>query len=353
MRIQGELLKLGIGVSATTVASVVAQLGPGAGTAAPRPRLVGVPARPSAQHARRRSKLGADRQLCGGRRRPRGQRTRAEPAGPGWVGWPGRSRRQPLPGRCCRASARVSAAASAEPLGASARSPCDSSTVAPTAIASIACPRRSPKSRPALVPQPNASAATSRPSPVAPRVRTNHASDPSADPRPTAPRRQRNRSTTTPSRQPEPSFFTLHASYSWMNSPSRSRRRRRAVVFCGVGSRPFGGRRWSARWGESAETNEPDASRSRGRVCEPYGNLRCSVGLLRCLAQARVAPSCLPRRLASTLELDAAARAGRFSLQISTTEFTNPTGRQREGTRRVRESESACKCRKDRQEAQT
>lgn len=137
-------------------------------------------------------------------------------------------------------------------------------------------------------------------------------SDPSVDPRPTAARRQRNRSTTTPSRKPEPSFYTPNAAYSWMSSPSRSRRRRRAVVFCGVGSRSFGGRRWSARWGESTETNEPYASRSRERVCEPYGNLRCLAGLLRCLAQTRVAPSCLPRRSTPTLELDIAARFDDF-----------------------------------------
>jgi putative transposase len=57
MRIQGELLKLGIDVSATTVVTVlrVSGLGP-----APRrigPQLGGVPTRPSAEHARHRPPL--------------------------------------------------------------------------------------------------------------------------------------------------------------------------------------------------------------------------------------------------------------------------------------------------------
>jgi hypothetical protein len=40
MRIQGDLLKLGISVSATTIATVLRKSGPGPGTAAHRPQLV-------------------------------------------------------------------------------------------------------------------------------------------------------------------------------------------------------------------------------------------------------------------------------------------------------------------------
>ncbi len=50
----------------------VARVGPGPGAPADRPQLVCVPARPSAQHARRRSALRARR------RWPRGRRVRAQ-----------------------------------------------------------------------------------------------------------------------------------------------------------------------------------------------------------------------------------------------------------------------------------
>jgi hypothetical protein len=61
MRIQGELKGLGIGVSATTIATVLRKRGPRAGAATDRPQLVSVPARPGAQPGRRRSALGAGR----------------------------------------------------------------------------------------------------------------------------------------------------------------------------------------------------------------------------------------------------------------------------------------------------
>ena len=55
MRIEGELLKLGISVSATTIATVLRKSGPGAVAPAHRPELVCVPARPGIRPARRRS----------------------------------------------------------------------------------------------------------------------------------------------------------------------------------------------------------------------------------------------------------------------------------------------------------
>jgi hypothetical protein len=88
LRIQGELLKLGVSVSATTIATRLRVSGLGPAPAPDRPSPVGVSARPSAEHARRRSPLRA-------RSRPRGQPGGAQRSNSGSRDLQGRSREAP------------------------------------------------------------------------------------------------------------------------------------------------------------------------------------------------------------------------------------------------------------------
>jgi hypothetical protein len=80
---------------------------------------------------------------------PRRRCVRAERVAPGWAGPPGGGWRRLHPGGCRRAMFSLSS--SLEPAGgaAAARSPCDPRAIAAAAVASIACSRRTPKSRPA------------------------------------------------------------------------------------------------------------------------------------------------------------------------------------------------------------
>ncbi len=164
MRIQGELLKLGISVSRP-----------------PRSRSC-CGARASGR--RRDGSAPAGRSSCAPKRTACSAAVRAPPretttsgtmrpsrtVAPGWAGPPGGSWRPLLAGGCGRAT--FSFSSHVEPFGvaAAARSPRDPRAVAAAAVASIACSRRTPKSRPALVPQPGARA---RPQshPVPARVR--------------------------------------------------------------------------------------------------------------------------------------------------------------------------------------
>jgi hypothetical protein len=123
----------------------------------------------------------------------------------------------------CSFSSRV------EPFGVAtaARSPPDPRAVAAAAVASIACSRRTPESRPALVQQPSAQARRQS-HPVQAAFAAIRASDPLGTLRGSSgPRRRRNRSTTRPRRTPEPSFFTPQARQLCDSKPrSRSPLRR-------------------------------------------------------------------------------------------------------------------------------
>ncbi len=140
----------------------VAKLGAGTGAATDRPQLVGVPARPSAQHARRQTELR-------GRRRPRGRCVRVQRVAPGWVGPPGGGWRPPLHGGCRRATFSLSSGV--EPFGApeAERSPRDPRAVTAAAVASIACSRRTPKRAGLRRPTAKCSGATSKRSALGPR----------------------------------------------------------------------------------------------------------------------------------------------------------------------------------------
>jgi hypothetical protein len=167
-------VKLGITVSATTIATVLRASGLG-----PAPRRIG-PGWSEFLRAQAQSMLGGGLHSAAGNDGLEGngaRRSRAVQDG---------EARQ-LQADDKRSAAAVaeprlgfSPAISAEPLDAAVRSPCDARTGAPTAIASVACPRQT-KSRPALIPRPSAqtrrqSHGRSRPA----SARTNHASDPLA-----------------------------------------------------------------------------------------------------------------------------------------------------------------------------
>jgi hypothetical protein len=143
MRIQGELLKLGVSVSATTIATVLRR--PGLG---PAPRRIG-PSWSEFLRAQAKSMLGGDLRSGMGAGLEDNSSERSEPAQEGEArqvdGWRPSSR-----GYSCPDPSGSSTAAGAAPP-ATACSPCRSWTVAPEAIASIARSRRTPKSRLALV----------------------------------------------------------------------------------------------------------------------------------------------------------------------------------------------------------
>ena len=203
VRIQGELLKLGISVSGTTIATVLRSSGLG-----PAPRRIGPSwsefERASAEHARRQSELR-------GGRRPRGRCVRAERVAPGWAGPPGGSWRPPLRGGCRRATFSFSSRVERFGAAAAARSPRDPRAVAAAAVASIACSRRTPKSRPALVPQPSVQARRQNHPVPAHGRRQPRIESPREAARIFTPATARNRSTTGPPSTPEPSFFTPQA----------------------------------------------------------------------------------------------------------------------------------------------
>jgi hypothetical protein len=112
MRIEGVLLKLGIGVLATTIASVLRRA-----RASVRRRGGSAPSWSEFLRAQAHSLVGGGLSSALG-----GDGLGADAAepggpGPGWRGPPSGSGRKPLPGRCCRASAGFSPAARAETLG--------------------------------------------------------------------------------------------------------------------------------------------------------------------------------------------------------------------------------------------
>ncbi len=199
MRIEGELLKLGIGVSATTIATVVRSSGLG-----PAPRRIG-PTWSEFLRAQAHSMLGgspssvADDDLGD---------DASEPSGSPQLG----------PDRQVEAADHFSAADAVEPRSAShpvwshSASPRPRGLPATRGLLRLPPSHRShardgPQSRPAR-PTAKCSGATSKAIPSRPTFATNRASNPLERLRgSSAPRRRRNRSTTGPS-TPEPSFFT-------------------------------------------------------------------------------------------------------------------------------------------------
>jgi hypothetical protein len=228
MRIEGELLKLGISVSATTIATVLRSSGLG-----PAPRRIG-PSWSEFLRAQAHSMLGGSPSSAAGDDAPADDAS--EPNGSPQLG-PRSPDRKPA-----TTSARGMPSSHLQLLipcgairaGAPARSPRDPTAVAAAAVASIACSRRTQKSRPALVPQPSAQArchSHSVPAHVRHQPRHRVPSGGREDLQP-----RHNRSTTSPSRIPEPSFFTPHAP-GVERSPPQSRVRlptctcRRALYF--------------------------------------------------------------------------------------------------------------------------
>ncbi len=137
MRIQGELLKLGISVSATTIATVLRSSGLG-----PAPRRIG-PSWSEFLRAQAHSLVG-DGLRSGGL-----DGDAAEPSGPAADA---SARQVEADDTRCPAAAAEPRLASrplpvADPLGAAVCSSHASRTVASAAIASIACSRRTPRSR--------------------------------------------------------------------------------------------------------------------------------------------------------------------------------------------------------------
>jgi Homeodomain-like domain len=204
MRIEGELLKLGISVSATTIATVLRSSGLG-----PAPRRIG-PSWSEFLRAQAHSMLGGSPSSAAGDDAPADDAS--EPNGSPQL-WPDRQ---------IEAGDHFSAADAVEPRSTS--HPMRSHSAPPRArgLPAIRGPLRlRPSHRshardgpqragPALVPQPSAQARRQS-HPVQAAFAAIRASDPLGRLRgSSAPRRRRNRSTTSPSRTPEPSFFTPH-----------------------------------------------------------------------------------------------------------------------------------------------
>ncbi len=157
MRIEGELLKLGISVSATTIATVLRSSGLG-----PAPRRIG-PSWSEFLRDQALSMLGGSPSAAAGDDTPADDAS--EPNGSP----------QLRPDRKIEAADHFSAADAVEPRSASqlasshvgaapaAGLSATRGAVAAAAVASIACSRRTPKSRPALVPH-QCSGAMSKPS---------------------------------------------------------------------------------------------------------------------------------------------------------------------------------------------
>jgi hypothetical protein len=142
VRIQGELLKLGISVSATTIATVLRSSGLG-----PAPRRIG-PSWSEFLRAQAHSMLGGSPSSAAGDDEPQGRCVRAERIAPGWAGPPGGSWRPLLPGRCRPAT--FSFSSRVEPFGATAAARCPRDPMAPAAaaVASTACSRRTQSAGP-------------------------------------------------------------------------------------------------------------------------------------------------------------------------------------------------------------
>ena len=170
MRIEGELLKLGISVSATTIAAVLRRSGIG-----PAPRRIG-PSWSEFLRAQAHSMVG------GGLSSAVGDNSldsdALEPSALAQDGEP----------RPVEADDKFSPAATADPRLAFHSLPVRSRSALPRVLPTTREPlclpplhrshaRDGPQEQAALVPQPNAQAQTSSPSPAAPRVHANHVSD--------------------------------------------------------------------------------------------------------------------------------------------------------------------------------
>jgi len=199
VRIEGEMLKLGISLSATTIATVLRNSCLG-----PAPRRIG-PSWPKFLPAQAHSILASSPSSAAGD--PYLGNDGSEPSGSLQVG-PDRQGQPLLPGGCCPAT--FSFSSRVEPFGATAaaRSARGPRAVAAATVASIACSLRTPKRRPALVPQPSAQARCQS-HPVRARLRRQpHIGSSRETARIFSPRRRRGQSTTSLNCTPEPSFFT-------------------------------------------------------------------------------------------------------------------------------------------------
>src|SRR6266542_5222234 len=212
MRIQGELLKLGVGVSATTVATVLRSSGLG-----PAPRRLG-PSWSEFLRAQAHSMLGGDLSAA-----------LADSSAAGKDGLEGSA---PEPIRSARdgsggqveADDNLSPVNAAEARHAYQPPPARNRSARPLPLPTTRAPLRlqpphrshardgPPRAGPRSCPTAECfsrhvtAVAGRAPCPHQPRVRRI-----GRLPRPSAPRRQRNRSTRTPSRRFEPTFFTPHA----------------------------------------------------------------------------------------------------------------------------------------------
>jgi homeodomain-containing protein len=273
VRIQGELLKLGISVSATTVANVLRSFGVG-----PAPRRIG-PTWSEFLRAQAQSMLGGnlgsalgdDRLACArAERRPRSRRSERWKPAPGALRLLLPSLAWPVSSCRCAALRRRRGNAFSLPLA---------DRRAPPATTKIACSRRPANSRLALRPAAERSGATPKPS-VGPRPhRPNHRVDPRATARLLTPGGLDATDRPPPSnRQPEPSFFTPQ------DLRTRQARIRRAfLVWSLVSDRPSDGGKGSVFVLETARAGAqktamicPPSARDfpanpRDRVYEPYG----------------------------------------------------------------------------------
>jgi hypothetical protein len=209
VRIQGELLKLGIGVSATTIATVLRSSGLG-----PAPRRIG-PSWSQFLRSQAHSMVGGSSSPAAGDDDLGDDAS--EPSGSPQVG----------PDRHVEAGDDFFPADAVEPCSASHPVWSRSAAPRPRGLHATPGPLRLPPSHrshardgpqragPRARLQPSARARARRQSiPSRPAFAANRVSDPGRLPRIFSPRRRRNRSTTSPSCTPEPSFFTPHGSGS-------------------------------------------------------------------------------------------------------------------------------------------